>query len=142
MEFTYCVGFVPGQLLRSKPAEEESVTSLVLHTLGLATYLFTLTQDCKLKMWSCDRQECIMVANLLDMLNMPKMQQGVPEPGRQNHMLRKAVGRDENDLHIGIFLSFARKSAFLIVKPVSEQGYFDLNSLIAVSDLQISPEVS
>lgn len=82
-----------------------------------------------------------MVANLLDMLNMPKVQQGGPEPGRQNHMLRKAVGRDENDLHIGIFLSFARKSAFLIVKPVSEQGYFDLNSLIAVSDLQISPEV-
>ncbi|CAB3374149.1 Hypothetical predicted protein [Cloeon dipterum] len=134
------LGIVPGPLLRTKTSDDDFVTSLVLHTLGLATYLFTLSQDCKLKMWSVDRQECIMAANLLDFLHVPRPQQGIPEPGRQNHMLRKAVGRDENDLHIGIFLSFARKSAFLIMKPVSEQGYYDLKSLIAVNDNQVGAE--
>jgi len=51
---------------RGKTSESDIAVSMVLHSVGLETYLFSLSRDGNLRMWSCSRAQCIMVANVLN----------------------------------------------------------------------------
>jgi hypothetical protein len=51
---------------RGKASDSDMVVSMVLHSVGLETYLFSLSRDGNLRMWSCSRAQCIMVADMLN----------------------------------------------------------------------------
>ncbi|KAF4524937.1 hypothetical protein B566_EDAN013900, partial [Ephemera danica] len=119
-------GFVGSQLLRSRPSEESVPTSMVLHAVGLVTYLFTLGHDNKLRMWACERAECLLA------IDVPATT--TTEVSNQNHMLRKATGKDDNDLYLCAFLSFVQRCMFIVLKPVIEQGQFNIQRLYTAYD--------
>jgi Nucleoporin Nup120/160. len=39
---------------------------MVLHSMGLETYLFSLYRDGNLRMWSCSRAQCVAVTDVLN----------------------------------------------------------------------------
>jgi hypothetical protein len=51
---------------RGRASDSDVVVSMVLHSVGLETYLFSLSRDGNLRMWSCSRAQCITVADMLN----------------------------------------------------------------------------
>ncbi|PNF18521.1 Nuclear pore complex protein Nup160-like protein [Cryptotermes secundus] len=109
--------------LRGRASDSDMVVSMVLHSVGLETYLFSLSRDGNLRMWSCSRAQCIMV---LDMLNSIADTGRNLTQGAQSHVLRKTVSQHDNQLYLGVFLCFASESEVCVLKPVSELGVFKL----------------
>lgn len=109
--------------LRGRASDSDMVVSMVLHSVGLETYLFSLSRDGNLRMWSCSRAQCIMVADMLN--NIADTGRNLTQ-GAQSHVLRKAVSQHDNQLYLGVFLCFASESEVCVLKPVSELGVFKL----------------
>jgi membrane-associated HD superfamily phosphohydrolase len=51
---------------RGRASDSDVVVSMVLHSVGLETYLFSLSRDGNLRMWSCSRAQSIMVVDMLN----------------------------------------------------------------------------
>ncbi|PSN51838.1 Nuclear pore complex protein 160 [Blattella germanica] len=107
--------------LRGKPSDNNVAVSMVLHSMGLETYLFSLYRDGNLRMWSCSRSQCVAVT---DVLNDTAETGRSLTQGAQSHVLRKAMGQYDNQLYLGVFLCFASESEVCVLKPVNDSGMF------------------
>ncbi|XP_068081353.1 nuclear pore complex protein Nup160 [Anabrus simplex] len=109
----------------------QEAVSLVLHSIGLESYLFSLYRDGCLAMWACGRVTCICS------LDLPHSTGG--ESGRyategvQSHMLRKAHDSVDSQLLLAVYLCFAAYSEIVLVKPVHQpSGSFKLDHLVTI----------
>lgn len=55
----WCFGY------RGKASDGDMAVSMVLHSVGLETYLFSLSRDGNLRMWSCSRAQCVMGTDMM-----------------------------------------------------------------------------
>ncbi|KAJ9580150.1 hypothetical protein L9F63_004167, partial [Diploptera punctata] len=107
--------------LRGKQNDSNVAVSMVLHSMGLETYLFSLHRDGNLRMWSCSRAQCVAMTDVLS--DTAETGRNLTQ-GAQSHVLRKAVGQNDSQLYLGVFLCFASESEVCILKPVNESGVF------------------
>lgn len=107
--------------LRGKQNDSNVAVSMVLHSMGLETYLFSLYRDGNLRMWSCTRAQCVAVTDVLS--DTAETGRNLTQ-GAQSHVLRKAVGQNDSQLYLGVFLCFASESEVCVLKPVNESGVF------------------
>lgn len=102
---------------RGRSSEGHVPMSLVLHSYGHETYLFALCREGNVRMWACSKAQCVAVADIA-------IDSRVPSQGVQGHMLRKALGSNDNELYLGTYLKFASGCEFSVLKPVQEAGLF------------------
>nr|CAD7452803.1 unnamed protein product [Timema tahoe] len=103
--------------LRGKASDDLVAVSMVLHEIGLETYLFAVCQDGYLRMWSCSRAQLVAYTSLLS----DGTEHGSTQ-GAQHHVIRKAICPKTSELLLGVFLCYESQSEFCIVKPVNESG--------------------
>ncbi|XP_076237550.1 nuclear pore complex protein Nup160 [Calliopsis andreniformis] len=101
---------------RGRTCEAQVAMSLIIHSCGNDTYLFALCRDGNIRMWSCNKAQCIAVVDAA-------IDNRVASQGAQGHMLRKALG-PENELYLGTFLKFSTRCEFSILKPVQDNGIY------------------
>ncbi|XP_012217112.2 nuclear pore complex protein Nup160 homolog [Linepithema humile] len=101
---------------RGRNIEAHVAMSLVIHNYGSDTYLFALYREGNVRIWSCNKTQCIAVTDAA-------IENRVVSQGAQGHVLRKALGND-NELYLGIFLKFSTGCEFSILKSVEENGIF------------------
>ncbi|XP_022905074.1 nuclear pore complex protein Nup160 homolog [Onthophagus taurus] len=118
---------------RSRSSDGNVVVSMVLHTIGLETYAFTLSKSGHLRVWSCSKGQCISVS---DILSETVSGQNLSH-GSQNHILRKAVGGNELEFILAVVLNFSPECQFHIMQPDISGNQF---KLIKISTL-FSPGV-
>ncbi|XP_033337859.1 nuclear pore complex protein Nup160 [Megalopta genalis] len=106
---------------RGRNSEAHVAMSLVIHSCGNDTYLFALCREGNIRMWSCNKAQCIAVTDA-------SIDNRVASQGAQGHLLRKVVGSD-NELYLGTFLKFTTRCEFSILKPVLENGVFKFSRL-------------
>ncbi|KAF7387510.1 hypothetical protein HZH68_013187 [Vespula germanica] len=101
---------------RGRNSEAHVAISLVIHSYGNDIYLFALCREGNIRMWSCNRNQCIAVTNTA-------IDNRIASQGIQGHMLRKSLSSN-NELYLGTFLKFGASCEFSILKPVQENGIF------------------
>ncbi|KAG7213986.1 hypothetical protein KM043_001360 [Ampulex compressa] len=101
---------------RGRNSEAHVAMSLVIHGYGNDTYLFALCREGNIRMWSCNKSQCIAVTDVA-------IDNRVASQGAQGHILRKAVD-NSNELYLGTFLKFGAGCEFSILKPVQDNGVF------------------
>lgn len=90
--------------------------SLVIHNFGNDTYLFALCREGNVRMWSCNKNQCVAVADVA-------IDNRLASQGTHGHMLRKVLGSD-SELYLGTYLKFTNGCEFSILKPVQDAGLF------------------
>jgi hypothetical protein len=55
----WCFGY------RGRASDSDMAVSMVLHSVGLETYLFSLSRDGNLRMWSCSRAQFVMGTDMM-----------------------------------------------------------------------------
>jgi hypothetical protein len=50
---------------RGRTSDGDMAVSMVLHSMGLETYLFSLSRDGNLRMWSCSRAQFVMATDMM-----------------------------------------------------------------------------
>ena len=50
---------------RGRASDGDMAVSIVLHSMGLETYLFSLSRDGNLRMWSCSRALFVMSTDMM-----------------------------------------------------------------------------
>ncbi|XP_043261086.1 nuclear pore complex protein Nup160 homolog [Colletes gigas] len=106
---------------RGRNSEAHVAMSLVIHNCGSDTYLFALCREGNIRMWSCNKTQCIAVTDAA-------IDNRIASQGAQGHMMRKALGPD-NVLYLGIYLKFSTRCEFCILKPVQNNGIFKFERL-------------
>ena len=101
---------------RGRNFEGQVAMALAIHTCGNDTYLFALCREGNVRMWSCNKAQCIAVADVA-------IDNRVASQGVQGHVLRKAVS-SENELYLGTYLKFGTGCEFSILKPIHDAGVF------------------
>ncbi|XP_076303351.1 nuclear pore complex protein Nup160 [Lasioglossum baleicum] len=101
---------------RGRNSEAHIAMSLAIHNCGSDTYLFALCREGNIRMWSCNKAQCIAVTDAT-------IDNRIASQGAQGHLLRKALGPD-NELYLGTFLKFSSRCEFSILKPVLDNGVF------------------
>ncbi|XP_043288252.1 nuclear pore complex protein Nup160 homolog isoform X2 [Venturia canescens] len=101
---------------RGRSSEGQVAMSLVIHTCGNDTYLFALCREGNVRMWSCNKSQCVAVADVA-------IDNRVASQGAHGHILRKVLGSD-NELYLGAYLKFGTGCEFSILKPVQDAGLF------------------
>lgn len=102
---------------RGRSSEGQVAMSLVIHTCGNETYLFALCREGNVRMWSCNKAQCVAVADVA-------IDNRAASQGAYGHMLRKILGSTDNELYLGTYLKFATGCEFSILKPVQDAGLF------------------
>ena len=115
---------------RGRSSEGQVTMALAIHTYSNDTYLFALCREGNVRMWSCNKAQCIAVAEVA-------IDNRVASQGAQGHVLRKAVS-SENELYLGTYLKFGTGCEFSILKPIQDAGIF---KFIRVCTL-FAPDVS
>jgi len=115
---------------RGRNIEAHVAMSLVIHNYGSDTYLFALYREGNVRIWSCNKTQCIAMTDAA-------IENRIVSQGAQGHVLRKALG-DNNELYLGIFLKFNAECEFSILKPVQENGIFKFVRLCTL----YAPDVS
>lgn len=103
--------------LRGKNTEDQVAMSLEIHTFGINTYLFALCREGTLRMWSCNKSQCVAVADVT--IDSHQGSQGI-----HGHMLKKVLNSTENEFYLGIYLKFSTGCEFSVFKPVPDAGLF------------------
>ncbi|XP_015601122.1 nuclear pore complex protein Nup160 homolog [Cephus cinctus] len=103
--------------LRGRNYEGHVAMALVIHTCGNDTYLFALCREGNVRMWSCNKAQCIAVADVA-------IDNRVASQGAQAHMLRKVVGGKDGELYLGTYLKFGTGCEFSILQPIQQAGVF------------------
>lgn len=114
---------------RGRNSEAHVAISLVIHSYGNDTYLFALCREGNIRIWSCNRNQCVSVTNTA-------IDNRIASQGIQGHMLRKSLSSN-NELYLGTFLKFGASCEFSILKPVQENGIFKFIRLCTL----FSPDV-
>ncbi|XP_066602662.1 nuclear pore complex protein Nup160 homolog [Prorops nasuta] len=99
---------------RGRNSEGHVALSMAMHTFCNETYLFALCREGNVKMWSCNKSQCIAVTDVA-------IDPYIASKGIQGHMLRKNVC-NSNELYLATFLKFSKGCEFSILKPVQENG--------------------
>ncbi|KAK0176406.1 hypothetical protein PV328_000545 [Microctonus aethiopoides] len=102
---------------RGRSTEGQVAMSLVIHTCGNDTYLFALCREGNVRMWSCNKAQCVAVADVA-------IENRLASQGAHGHMLRKILGSADDELYLGTYLKFANCCEFSILKPVQDAGLF------------------
>ncbi|KAF7993721.1 hypothetical protein HCN44_010316 [Aphidius gifuensis] len=103
--------------LRGKNTEDQVAMSLEIHTIGINTYLFALCREGTLRMWSCNKSQCVAVADVT--IDSHQGSQGI-----HGHMLKKVLNSTDNEFYLGIYLKFSTGCEFSILKLVQDAGLF------------------
>ncbi|XP_008559870.1 nuclear pore complex protein Nup160 homolog [Microplitis demolitor] len=90
--------------------------SLVIHPCGDDTYLFALCREGNVRMWSCNKAQCVAVTEVAADSQVAQ--------GAHGHMLRKILGSMDNELYLGTYLKFNYGCEFSILRPVQDAGLF------------------
>ncbi|EFN74716.1 Nuclear pore complex protein Nup160-like protein [Camponotus floridanus] len=101
---------------RGRNTEAHVAMSLVIHSIGSDTYLFALCRGGNVRIWSCNKTQCVSVMDAA-------VENRIVSQGAQGHVLRKALGSD-NELYLGTFLKFSGGCEFSFLKPVQDNGIF------------------
>ncbi|CAK9826764.1 Nuclear pore complex protein Nup160 homolog [Anthophora retusa] len=101
---------------RGRSSEAHVAMSLTIHSCGNDTYLFALCREGNIRMWSCNKAQCVAVTDAA-------FDNRVASQGAQGHILRKTLGPN-NELYLGIFLKFSTRCEFSILKPIQDNGIF------------------
>ncbi|KAF3422683.1 hypothetical protein E2986_06785 [Frieseomelitta varia] len=101
---------------RGRSSEAHVAMSLTIHSCENDTYLFALCREGNIRMWSCNKTQCVAVTDTA-------IDNRVASQGAQGHILRKTLGPN-NELYLGIFLKFNTRCEFSILKPIQENGMF------------------
>lgn len=102
---------------RGKNTEDQVAMSLVIHTSGINTYLFALSREGNVRMWSCNKSQCVAVADI-------PIDNRQAAQGAHGQMLRKVLGPTDNEFYIGTYLKYPTGCEFSILKPVQDAGLF------------------
>ncbi|KAL7295616.1 hypothetical protein TKK_0010980 [Trichogramma kaykai] len=102
--------------------DQEIPMSLVIHSHGSEVYLFALYQEGTLRMWSCNKTQCIAVINVS--MNNQNVVKNI-----QNHALKKVSGTKSDELYLTTYLKYDSSSEFCVLKVVQEAGSFKLNRM-------------
>ncbi|KAK3748185.1 hypothetical protein QZH41_012989 [Actinostola sp. cb2023] len=109
-------GLVPSSLRGDSPLPD-GIVDLQLQPLGKQMCIFTLCRDHKLRIWSCQKQECICIKDLLE--DVPD-DVDVSTVTAQNHMLRMTVDPKTDRLYVGVFLSFQYQNQFCVYEALAD----------------------
>ncbi|XP_011311730.1 nuclear pore complex protein Nup160 homolog [Fopius arisanus] len=101
---------------RGKNSEAQVAMCLTLHNFANDSYLFALCREGNVRMWSCNKSQCVAVADVAT-------ENRIASQGTHGHMLRKVLGSD-NELYLGTYLKFTNGCEFSILKPVQDAGLF------------------
>ena len=115
---------------RGRNTEAYVAMSLVIHSYDSDTYLFALCREGNLRVWSCNKTQCVAVTDAAT-------ENRVVSQGAQGHVLRKVLGNDD-ELYLGTFLKFGTGCEFSILKPVQDNGMFKFIRLCTL----YAPDVS
>ncbi|XP_034185245.1 nuclear pore complex protein Nup160 [Osmia lignaria lignaria] len=99
-----------------RSSEAHVAMSLTIHSCGNDTYLFALCREGNIRMWSCNKAQCVAVTDAA-------IDHRIASQGAQGHMLRKTLGPN-NELYLGIFLKFSTRCEFSVLKPIQDNGIF------------------
>lgn len=115
---------------RSRNSEAHIAMSLIIHSYSNDTYLFALCREGNIRMWSCNKAQCIAVTDAA-------IDNRIVSQGAQNYVLRKTLSND-NELYLATFLKFNAECEFSILKPVQDNGIFKFVRLCTL----FAPDVS
>jgi len=115
---------------RGRNTEAHVAMSLVIHSIGSDTYLFALCREGNVRIWSCNKTQCVSVMDAA-------VENRIVSQSAQGHVLRKALGSD-NELYLGTFLKFSGGCEFSFLKPVQDNGIFKFVRLCTL----YAPDVS
>ncbi|OAD58553.1 hypothetical protein WN48_10964 [Eufriesea mexicana] len=101
---------------RGRSSEAYVAMSLTIHSCENDTYLFALCREGNIRMWSCNKAQCVAVSDIA-------IDNRVASQGAQGHILRKTLGPN-NELYLGTFLKFSSRCEFSILKPIQDNGMF------------------
>ncbi|CAD6237041.1 GSCOCG00002109001-RA-CDS [Cotesia congregata] len=101
---------------RGRNTEGMVAMSLVIHPCGDDTYLFALCREGNVRMWSCNKAQCVAVTEVSADSQVAQ--------GAHGHMLRKILGSTDNELYLGTYLKFNYGCEFSILRPVQDAGLF------------------
>ncbi|CAL7942667.1 unnamed protein product [Xylocopa violacea] len=101
---------------RGRTSEAHVAMSLTIHSYGIDTYLFALCREGNIRMWSCNKAQCVAVTDAA-------IDNRIASQGAQGHILRKTLGPN-NELYLGTFLKFSTRCEFSILKPIQDNGLF------------------
>ncbi len=111
-------------------AVAEAAVGLAVHPVGIDTYVFGLCKDHKVRMWSAETSDCVMVEDVLAFTtrDLRGLQQGT-----QSHRLRKVVLDETGErFYLAVFLCFSRHSQFCVLRPLLVDGQFKLDHVATV----------
>ncbi|XP_058790744.1 nuclear pore complex protein Nup160 homolog isoform X4 [Phymastichus coffea] len=101
--------------LRGKTFENEVFMSIVMHAFGNEVYLFTFCKEGHLRMWSCDKAQCVAVINVFT--NNQSSNEII-----QHHNLRK-ITNSNDALYLCTYIKLAARCEFSIFKLIQDSAY-------------------
>lgn len=99
-----------------RTSEDNTVVSLILHSINKEMYLFTLSRNGQLRVWVCEKALCVMGTDISDRGHQDIL-------GAQTHVIRKAVNC-EGDLVLCVYFCFSENSQVVVVEPQLQSGIF------------------
>lgn len=111
---------------RSRNVEAQVPMALAIHACSGDTYLFALCREGNVRMWSCNKAQCIAVSDVA-------VDSRLASQGAQGHILRKTVGAHDNELYLATYMKFGPDCDFSILKPVQEQNNIKFEKLSSLS---------
>lgn len=109
--------------------------SIVSHQDGSDVLIFVLCRDLRIRMWSYNKQECLMSASVLEYCG---------ETGTaiswnftaQQCCLRKTVDSTGSNLYLGVFVSFPEQNQFCIFQPLYITDQYRLSHISTLNSPQ------
>ncbi|KAG2462145.1 nuclear pore complex protein Nup160 [Polypterus senegalus] len=126
-------GWMP-TAIRGDQGHLDTPLSLAVRQLESDTFIFSLCQDHKLRMWSYKDQICLLVA---DMLEYMPVSHDIRHTAGQGHKLRLSFSASMG-LCLGVYLSFPKRGQFCIFQLVTTEA--NRYSLDHISSLYSSQE--
>ncbi|XP_067136973.1 nuclear pore complex protein Nup160 [Centruroides vittatus] len=105
-------GLVPS-VIRGNQVREDMAYSLVCHPFNGDTLIFALCKDFRIRMWSYQRRECLMDANVLEccgdrIINTPL------NLTAQQFSMKKVSGYRDQDFFLAVYMSLPEQNQFFI----------------------------
>ncbi|XP_056307658.1 nuclear pore complex protein Nup160-like [Danio aesculapii] len=126
-------GWMP-TAIRGDQSMSDMAISLAVHQLEDDTFIFTLCQDHKLRMWSLKHQMCVLVTDMLDFLPVGRGE--VKASPAQAHKLRLFFS-SSTGLCVAVYLSVPKRSQFCVLQLVAnESGRYSLDHISTLFSTQ------
>ena len=122
--------YVPS--IRSTGFVEECPVSVTVHSFAGETVVMVLCRDLKLRLWSCQQKECLMVHNIMEHVSMAT-EEKLSDKEVNCLVLKKAPGGIATSLRFGIHLLTTSRSQILMLQLLLVQNKLILNHLAEFS---------